>query len=147
MIFWSLPMKSTPLMHILHSGLSISVVSDSSQIFTKYRSHPPCVVSWSRWWINCICRSSAMSIFVFVCTSSSRLAVRQLKAAFILAHLIQESSCNSHVIMITTCAIVTASGYYCFRKCVCIIYAAGRNCFTKSRYFLINNLKVIEFRT
>lgn len=68
---------------------------DSSQIFTKYRSHPPCVVSWSRWWVNCICRSSAMSIFVFVCTSSSRLAVRQLKAAFILVHLIQESSCNN----------------------------------------------------
>lgn len=104
MIFWSFPMKSASVTHIPHSGLSTSSLFQlSSQIFTKYWSHPckperpPCVMSWSQWWTNCICRSSATSIFVFVCTytSSSRLAVCQLKTAFTLGHLMQESSCNN----------------------------------------------------
>lgn len=125
-IFWSFPMKSASVTHIPHSGLSISslfrLVTNIYQILISSPckpERPPCVVSWSRWWANCICRSSATSMFVFVCTSSSRLAVCQLKAAFILAHLMQESSCNNDN-QICNCRSIQA---LCFRRCTCTIYA------------------------
>jgi len=80
----------------LSLSLSISVVSTHSQIFTKYRSRrlpPPCTNAART---PSVCRVAVtmigklhlqvirdVDIFVLACsTSSSRLAVRQLKAAF-----------------------------------------------------------------
>lgn len=114
-LFRPLRMKSAFTAHIPASRAfrSIPLFRIVTNIYQILISPPckreplSCVVSWSRWWANCIYRSSATSIFVFVCTSSGRLAVRQLKAAFIRAL----DARIPHVIMTAKYAIVRVFKY------------------------------------
>lgn len=91
-ILVALPMKSASLTHIPHSDLSISVVSTRH----KYLPNIDLIPAQAR--TPSVCRVVVtmmgklhlqvirdVDIFVFICTSSSRLAVRQLKAAFTLS--------------------------------------------------------------